>query len=332
MEKVPTAKHSGASRPLKKLTQGESFRRFLELRSVDVKKTRMGDSYLNLVLGDASGALPAKMWPDAVRRWGTDFQAGTIVKVDGKVESYKDSLQVVVDKMRRAEESEVPDMAAILPSTRYDVKELFRELVEKVEAMSSRDLADLTLHVLNAYEAQLYTHAAAEIVHHAYRGGLIEHSVTVARKVEAIAAQDPTINKDLALAGAILHDVGKLEEIRSDSRSRTVRGRLLGHLLLGVEIIRGAAETLGLSQAPWLTELEHIILAHHGAPEFGSPVNPLSKEALLVHFMDNLDSRLKIVEEALESKDADGFSPYNKYLEGRAYEGRILPMEDDDHA
>lgn len=316
------------ARPLKTLKDGDSVRRYLEVRAVDIRKTRLGDPYLNLVIGDASGGLPAKLWPEGVRRWGTDFQPGMIVKLDGKVETYRDSLQLVVDKIRKAEESEVSDMAEIIPSTRFNVEALFSDLIEKAESMNSPAIAELTLHILRAHKDELLVHPAAEVVHHAYRGGLIEHSAMVAQKVSAVADQDPSINKDLAVAGAILHDIGKLDEIKPDGRSRTIRGRLLGHLALGVEIIRKAASLQGLEEAPWLTDLEHIIISHHGAAEFGSPINPLSKEALLVHFMDNLDSRLKIVEEALESRDAEGFSPYNKYLEGRAYVGSILPNED----
>jgi 3'-5' exoribonuclease len=331
-EKQRNQQASTSALPLKKLKHGDSIRRYLELRAMDIRKTRLGDQYLSLILGDASGGLPAKMWPDAVKRWGTDFRLGMIVKVDGRVENYQDSLQVVVEKMRKSEESEVPDMAAIIPSTRYDPEELFSELIDKAREIKTPAIAELTTGLLIAHKAELLVHPAAEVVHHAYRGGLLEHSVTVARKVDAIATLDTDINKDLAVAGAILHDIGKLDEIRPDGRSRTVEGRLLGHLLLGSRMIRDAAAALGVGNEPWITDLEHIVLSHHGAAEFGSPVNPLSREALLVHFMDNLDSRLKIVEEALESRDAEGFSPYNKYLEGRAYVGSILPTEDDEHA
>jgi 3'-5' exoribonuclease len=134
---------------------------------------------------------------------------------------------------------------------------------------------------------------------------------------------------DLALAGAILHDVGKIQELGGTSRGRTTKGRLVGHLVLGMQIVVQAAHELGLADRPWLRELEHILLSHHGDMQFGSPVRPLTREALVVHFMDNLDSKLKIMGEALPEADDTGFTPYNKWLEGRAYVGARSRIEED---
>jgi 3'-5' exoribonuclease len=169
------------------------------------------------------------------------------------------------------------------------------------------------------------------MIHHAYQGGLIEHVAAVIKKVEAILQVEKGINRNIAIAGAILHDIGKTAELTPRGQGRTLEGRLIGHVILGVELIRDAATKLGCADQPWMRELEHIVLSHHGETQFGAPVRPLTREAILIHFIDNLDAKLKIVDEALESADTDGFSPYNKWLEGRAFAGsRLLAEENDD--
>ena len=142
---------------------------------------------------------------------------------------------------------------------------------------------------------------------------------------------EPKINRSVAISGAILHDIGKLREITVATRTRTIDGRLIGHITLGVTFLGEVALELGLENEPWLVDLEHILLSHHGEPEFGAPVRPFTREAILIHFVDNLDSRLKIIDEALLSVDSEGFSQYNKWLEGRAYSGVTQrPPEGDD--
>lgn len=313
------------------LQAGDNPLQFLEVRSKESRKTRSGQSYLDLVLGDATGTIPAKMWSDAIRKWGQDFEPGDFVKVEGRVESYKDRPQMVVEKIRRAEPSEVPDVACLVRSTSHDVEALYDELLSRARGLKPAALASLVEKILDENTEALKSCPAARMIHHAYKGGLIEHISTVTRKVEAILPLEPNINGKLAIAGAILHDVGKIRELNSSGRGRTPEGRLIGHVIQGHDMVMEAAREMDLADAPWLPELEHIILSHHGETEFGAPVRPLTREALLVHFIDNLDSRLKIMEEALEQADADGFTPYNKWLEGRAFAGTgHTSLEDED--
>lgn len=315
---------------IKDLSDGEQILRFFELRTKTLRKTRGGQIYLDLKLGDSSGEISAKLWPEALQKWGEGFDLGDIVKVEGRVEIFRDRIQLVVDKIRKAEESEVPDISTIIRTTECNVDEVFDQMVQLAETIKPAELSNFVLEILERVCDQFKSAPAAKIIHHAYRGGLIEHTWSVVLKVLAILETEPKIDRAIAISGAILHDIGKLQEISAGTRSGTIEGRLIGHVILGATFLKNVALELGLENEPWLVELEHILLSHHGEPEFGAPVRPFTREAILVHFVDNLDSRLKIMDEALESVDSDGFSQYNKWLEGRAYTGaRLKPLEDE---
>ncbi len=283
-----------------------------------------------LVFADATGTIAGKMWADAIRRWGQEFSPGDFLKVEGRVESYRDHNQLVVDKIRRCDLSEIPDPSILVRTTPHDPDALFEELKDIARSMEPDALGELVGSILDLNEDALKTYPAAQMIHHAYRGGLIEHVTAVVKKVEAIVALEKNINRSIALAGAILHDIGKIREIHPAGQGRTPEGRLIGHVILGLSLVREAAAEKGFLDRPWLRELEHIILSHHGESQFGAPVKPLTREALLVHHIDNLDAKLKIIDEALESVDADGFTTYNKWLEGRAFAGTLLADEEND--
>jgi 3'-5' exoribonuclease len=313
------------------LQAGAAVLQFFELRSKDLRKTRGGQDYLDLTVGDATGAISCKMWSDSIRKWGQDFSPGDFVKIEGRVEAYKDRNQLVVEKIRRVDPSEIADPASLIRASQRDPEALLEELKAVAQTLEPTELRDLLEEILVKNAEAIKSFPAAKMIHHAYRGGLIEHVYTVTRKVEAILKVEENINRSIALAGAILHDIGKILELNPPTQGRTLEGRLIGHVILGVGLVRHAAAQMGLEDRPWLTQLEHIILSHHGETQFGAPVRPLTREALLVHFIDNLDSKLKIMEEALESVDSEGFTAYNKWLEGRAFAGgHILPKEDED--
>ncbi len=322
---------NNASICVKDLNSGDTVLQFLELRSKEPRKTRSGQDYLDLVLGDATGAIPGKMWPESVRKWGQDFNPGDIVKVEARVEAYRDRPQLVVDKIRRADPSEIPDLSALMRVSPFDSESLLEEVKSTAESLEPPDLAQLVVEILDRHAEAIKTVPAARMIHHAYRGGLIEHIASVTRKMEAILKLEKNINRGIALAGAILHDIGKIQELSPTGGGRTTEGRLIGHLILGVNLVREIAVEKGVVDRAWLREVEHILLSHHGETQFGSPVKPLTREAILVHFIDNLDAKLKIINEALESVEVDGFTAYNKWLEGRAFAGsQSLPEEDND--
>ena len=316
---------------IKEFKDGDQILRFFELRAKSSRKTRSGQDYLDLKLGDSTGEISAKLWPEALEKWGKDFEIGSIVKVEGRIEMYRDMSQLIIEKIRKADEDEVPNVSDVIKSTQYNVDELYEELIVLTETLDPLELSNYVKEILERIADQFKRAPAAMMVHHAYRGGLIEHTWSVTQKVLAILEIEPKINRSMAISGAILHDIGKLREMAIDARRRTTDGRLIGHITLGVTFLYEVALELGLENEPWLTDLEHILLSHHGEPEFGAPVRPFTREAILIHFIDNLDSRLKIIDEALLSVDSEGFSQYNKWLEGRAYSGVIpTPQEVED--
>jgi 3'-5' exoribonuclease len=317
---------------VKDLRAGDAVEQYFQLRAKSVRKTRAGSEYLDLVLGDSSGAISGKVWAEAMRKWGQDFDAGDIVKIVARVETFRDTSQLVVEKIRRAQESEVPDLTKLVRTSARDPGELFGELRQLASQLNPPELAELVREILDSNGETFTASPAARMIHHAYRGGLVEHTLSLTRKVEAVLPLVEKVNRDLAIAGAILHDIGKIRELEPSGRGRTPEGKLIGHLILGVALVREAAVKKGFANRPWLKELEHILVSHHGEPDFGSPVRPLTREALVVHFMDNLDSKLKIMEEALESVDPEGFTVYNKWLEGRAYAGSQSFQEEEDDA
>jgi 3'-5' exoribonuclease len=307
---------------------GYTIDQFFQLRSVDARKTRSGQDYLDLVLGDRTGTIVGKMWADAIRKWGKDFKAGDCLKVGGKVEVFKETLQVIAEHVRRADISELSDPTVLLRTSGLDPETLLDELRQYALKLEPVELGNLVATILENNSEALKECQAAKMIHHAYKGGLIEHVVTVTRKVDAIVSVEQKIDRNLAIAGAILHDIGKIVELNATGQGRTPEGRLVGHVIIGMDMVRDAALRQDVADSPWFRELQHIILSHHGETEFGAPVRPSTREALLVHFIDNLDSRLKIMEEALESTDSEGFTTYNKWLEGRVFAGfRSLAKE-----
>jgi len=231
--------------------------------------------------------------------------------------------------MRKAAADELENRAAFQRQSQEKAEPLFEELMAYAKDLRPQSLCDLVVTLLLENETGLKTCPAAKMVHHAYEGGLIEHLVGVTRKVVCLAAEDGKMNRDLAIAGAMVHDIGKTHELKPLGQARTTQGRLIGHVILGFEMINKIGYEKQCIDEPWFLELQHIVLSHHGQTDFGAPVRPATREALLIHYIDMLDSRLKILDEALESRDADGFTAYNKWLDGRGYAGHQPSVKED---
>ncbi len=320
--------------PVRDLSPGDTVLQLFEVRGKELRKTKTGSDYVDLTIGDATGALPGKMWSEALRKWGQDFNPGDFVKIEGRVDTFRDQMQLVIGKIRTVLPTEIEDLRLLVRSAEEDPETLFQRLRELAQGLAPRELAELVGEILDRNEEDLKAYPAAALIHHAYRGGLIEHTVSVCAKVEAVLDVTPNIDRDIAVAGAILHDIGKLRELKPVGGGRTREGRLIGHVILGVNMVREVALEMGIADQGPVRELEHILLSHHGETQFGAPVRPMTREALLVHFIDNLDSKLKIIDESLESAGPDGFAPYNKWLEGRPYAGSRTSTEEkeEDHA
>jgi 3'-5' exoribonuclease len=282
---------------------GSTVTSFFLVTSKQVRLKRDGGSYLHLICSDRSGQLSAKLW-DGVEMAG-EITVDDIVKVRGRLGEYQGRLEITIDKIRKAKNEEV-DLQDFLPATLCDIDQLWCELQNFVGSVHDLNLQQLLKAMLVDEDiARRFRRApAAKVMHHAYLGGLLEHVVSLCSAADLIQRNYPWISRDLLLAGAILHDLGKLDELTYDRAfNYTDEGRLLGHMAICLRILREHASRLHDFPGTLLITLEHLILSHHGKKEFGSPVEPAIAEAILLHFLDNLDSKLAAVRQAIEMEE-----------------------------
>ncbi|MEW6387556.1 MAG: HD domain-containing protein [Thermodesulfobacteriota bacterium] len=320
------------------LKEGAAVQQFFLVRQVESRTTKTGKPFLHLVLGDKTGAIPARVWEEVLQKYPGPIAPGDYVGVKGQVKSYQGELQLIVQYINtearlRAQGKELQDFQPELlhQATPYDRQELWRELRELAEGRISPPLKELVLSLLDKYEDEFRECPAARAYHHPYLGGLLEHTWMVARLAWQSLSVYPDLNGDLLLAGAILHDLGKVKELANPQAPEiTVPGQLLGHIVLGWEMVREEARALKFPDPQLLLQLEHIILSHHGSLEFGSPVPPKTREALLVYYLDDLDAKLKMMEQHLQSDTGESeFTSYHRVLQRGLYKGPERRENDD---
>jgi 3'-5' exoribonuclease len=276
------------------LQPGQRVESSFLVHSKERKMASSGSAYLDLSLRDATGIVSAKLWD--CDRHATEFEAEDIVEVQGEVEAYRGTTQIKVRKIARASLAPAEiDWSDYLPRSERDPEEMFEELLERVRALPEGPVRKLLLAIFeDAALAEKYKRApAATTYHHAYLGGLVEHVLTLTQLADKVCDHYEFLRRDLVLAGILLHDIGKIEELGyARGFSYTARGQLIGHITLGAQIVREKIRELPDFPAPLADQIEHIILSHHGELEFGSPKQPLFPEALVVHLLDNMDSKL----------------------------------------
>jgi 3'-5' exoribonuclease len=282
-----------------------------------VKPKKSGEPYLALTLADRSGHIEAKMW-DNVADSIDAFEQDQFVKVKGLVNRFSRRFQLTIYKLRRLEESEV-DFADYLPTTTKDIDELWFVLSEFVQGFADPHLKALVRAFMDDPEiAAAYRCApAAKTLHHAYIGGLLDHVVSLFRSSDLICRNYPQINRDLLLTGAFLHDIGKIHELTYNRAfSYTTRGQLLGHMVIELEMLQAKLQLLPDFPQELKTLVEHLIISHHGEYEFGSPKLPMFPEALMLHYLDDLDSKMESMRAHFEREAAqDGpWTSYNPSL------------------
>jgi len=257
------------------------------------KVARTGSAYLDLELRDASGVVRAKLWD--CDRQALDFEAGDIVAVEGVVEEYQGTLQIRVRKILRCSPDEV-DLSDYLPHSRRDPEEMYAALMDRLRRVPEGPLRLLLLAIMEDPSiAEKYKKApAAMSYHHAFLGGLLEHVLSLVQLGDQVCDHYEFLRRDLLLAGLVLHDLGKIEELSFSRGFRySTRGQLLGHISIGLEMVQEKMRQIPGFPAELKGQLEHMILSHHGKVEFGSPKEPMFPEALLVHFLDEIDSKLE---------------------------------------
>jgi 3'-5' exoribonuclease len=288
------------------LTSEQSVTTFFLVCEKEVRNTKEGKAYLRLELGDRSGTIEARMW-DQIEVLAKDVEREDIVKVQGRVEIYRGKPQFSVLQMRKAKPEEV-DLADFLPATKEDVEKLFKQLLSEAESIKNPWLKKLNTSILGdpAVAARFKRAPAAKVMHHAFLGGLLEHVVGLCGLAHQIVQHYPELDLDLLLTACILHDVGKLEELCYERAiGYTPEGQLLGHIVMEIETVANAINKIEGFPPALKTVVQHILISHHGEYEFGSPKLPMIREALVFHYMDDLDSKLAAVRTALATESGD---------------------------
>src|SRR3984893_16096864 len=277
----------------------------------NAKKT--GEPYLALTLGDRCGQIEAKMW-DNVEEVLDAFEQDDFLKIKGLVNKYKNRFQITIHKLRRLGDSEV-DFSDYLPKTAKDIGELWQTLSDFVASFQDLNLKALVQSfMLDPEIAEAYRNApAAKTLHHAYIGGLLDHVVSLCRSCDLVCRNYPQVNRDLLLTGAFLHDIGKIHELTySRSFSYTTKGQLLGHMIIELEMLQAKLSKFPDFPSEMKMLLEHLIISHHGQYEFGSPKLPMFPEALMLHYLDDLDSKMEAMRAQFQ-REAELEGPWTSY-------------------
>ena len=281
--------------------------------SKQVKAKKNGEPYLALTLADRTGQIEAKMW-DNVEEFILAFEQDDFLKIKGLINRYKNRYQLTIHKLRRMEEG-VIDFTDYLPKTTKDIGELWRTLTEFVATFQNPHLKSLVeLFMADAEMAERYRNApAAKTLHHAYIGGLLDHVVSLFRSCDLMCRNYPQVNRDLLLTGAFLHDIGKIQELTYNRAfTYSTRGQLLGHMIIELEMLQAKLAKLPDFPAELKTLLEHMIISHHGQYDFGSPKLPMFPEALMLHYLDDLDSKMEAMRAHFQ-REAELEGPWTSY-------------------
>ncbi len=274
---------------------------FFVVASKQLRTRKDGGQYLALMLGDRTGLLECRMWENFAGLIG-EFEQGHIVKIRGEVSRYNGRYQLSLDKIRRAADEEV-ELADYLPRTSFNIDDLWSKLDVYVESFQNPHLKALLRAFLDDEEiVKRFRQApAAKSLHHAWLGGLLEHVVSLLGICDAAAAHYPEINRDLLLTGAILHDIGKLQELSWGTNfTYTLEGQLLGHITIGIAMIEKKLAKLPDFPPELRILVEHMVLSHHGKLEFGSPKLPMIPEAVLFHHLDDIDAKMQTMRSEFE--------------------------------
>lgn len=318
--------------PIADMRDGLTVTQCFLVKSKTHRTTRTGDAYLDLTLADRTGSIPGRVWADATHRYANQFSEGEFVFVHGRAETYRSQLQVIVDSIRRlsAHEKEAGqltefDPALLVPTSTRSIDEMEGELSTLVQEIEPDELRQLVGTLLTKYRDRFLEYPAAVSRHHAYVGGLLEHTLEVAHGVSTFVRQNPAwgLHHGLATAGAILHDIGKIVELENPiAPTYGFEGQLIGHLLLGRDMVRDAAQAITWPDARLPRLLEHILISHHGELEYAAAMVPKTAEAIAVYHFDNLSAKLNMVHTHIQSDSAEGeFTDWERTLDRRFFKG-----------
>lgn len=302
---------------IKELRDGEMISEIYLCKNKVVAKTKAGKTYYSMQLQDKTGIIDAKIWE--LNNAIAHFEPMNYIRVDAQVTSFNGTLQLNVKRVRVADAGEY-DISDYMPCTDKDIDAMYEELLGLIDGVQNKYLHALLKKVFvedKAFSEKFKKHSAAKSVHHGFIGGLLEHSLSVAKLCEYIASNYPAINHDLLVTAAICHDIGKVEEISDfPENDYTDEGQLVGHIVMGTMMLADKMREIPDFPTKLANELKHCILSHHGELEFGSPKKPALMEALALAHADNLDAKLQTFTELIKSNsDKTEWLGYNRLLD-----------------
>ena len=308
------------------LVRDMRFEGFLLVRSSDQRTGSNGGRYLDMNLTDRTGEINCKMWDGTV----APPQQGSVIKVRGLVQEYNGRLQLRIERMRPAVPADNVDLSKLVPCAPESPEVMLREINETIDRFESEQLRAVVREMLRLAGDNIVWFPAAQRLHRAERSGLLHHTVGMLRTAEHIISAYPFLHGDLLRAGVILHDLSKIDEMKSDELGNvtdyTRDGLLIGHLVRGVSRLAEAAKNVGVT-GEMVVLLEHMIISHHGEAEYGSPRMPMFPEAEVLHWIDLLDARMNEMQGIMERVPAGAFSEKIWSLDRRVYHPNYDDMQ-----
>ncbi len=279
-------------------------------------KSRNGKTYYSLKLQDKTGTIDGKVWD--LNKDIQSFDKNDYIKIDALVVEYQGSLQLKINKIRKSSEGEY-DPKDYTPTTKKDINDLYNKLLEIINSISDKNLKQVLKNIFTVNEqikSNIKTHSAAKSMHHSYLGGLLEHTIEVTDTCDLLSKKYE-VNRDVLIAGALLHDIGKIFELSTfPENDYTDEGQLIGHLIIGVELLTEESKKVEGTSEELIRLIKHCIISHHGELLYGSPKKPAIVEAYILHIADNLDAKIKMFENAIANNSTNSkWVGYNKMLE-----------------
>ena len=302
---------------IRELADGNNIQGIYLCKSKLSTETKNGKPYDSLILQDKTGTLDTKVWEPYSPGIG-DYEAGDYIEVTGDVITFNGAKQAKLSRIRKCQEGEY-DPADYLPCTKKDIGKMYEQVLAYVNGTENVYLKKL----LQAFFVEdedfikaFKNSSAAKTVHHGFIGGLLEHTLSVTNMCGYLASAYPLIKKDLLIAAALCHDIGKIREISAfPANDYTDEGQLLGHIVMGIEMVSEKIRGIDGFPVQLAGELKHCIAAHHGELEYGSPKKPALIEAVALNFADNTDAKMETITEIIENADSADWLGYNKFLE-----------------
>jgi len=304
-------------RYINELREGQSVIEHYLCKSRQSLKSRAGKTYLSLKLQDKTGTVDAKVWE--MTNDIKAFEENEFIKIDATVVTYQNDIQLNVKRIRRSLEGEY-DPADYIPCTEKNIEEMYQKLMSYIKTIQNPYIKKLLEEIFyhnDTVSKHLKTHSAAKSIHHSYMGGLLEHTLSVTEICDFVAPRYHFLNRDILISSAMLYDIGKIIELSEfPENDYTDEGQLLGHLMIGSELIKETASHIEGFPKQIENLLKHCMISHHGEYEYGSPKLPKTIEAFILHSADNLDAKTKVIEEMIQNNTNQGsWVGYQKMLQ-----------------